>query len=355
MSHPSKGKSILAVDVGAGTQDILFFDPSLELENNLKLVLPSQTRILANKVSAINSDILLKGSTMGGGPISAALHDHLKKGYKVFLTPESAKTLRDDLDEVRSDGFTIISEEEADSMEIPLIRTRDVELPMLVDLIQKTAGTSPDILGVALQDHGFEKNKSDRKFRFEKIKETLEKGGALQDFLYNEPPAHYTRMSSLVKELRSESGLPVAVMDSKFAAIAGALHEVKERPVMSVDIGNGHTMAALIGAEGVLGVLEHHTHSLTSERLEDYLIRLADGTVSNDEVFEDNGHGCHIKKPTGIERVKRILVTGPNRKLLSVSKLPIEFASPGGDVMMTGPIGLIDLIRQSENLGHLPR
>ena len=35
--------SILAIDVGAGTQDVLLFDPDREPENCLKLVLPSQT------------------------------------------------------------------------------------------------------------------------------------------------------------------------------------------------------------------------------------------------------------------------------------------------------------------------
>jgi hypothetical protein len=36
-----------------------------------------------------------------------------------------------------------------------------------------------------------------------------------------------------------------------------------------------------------------------------------------------------------------ILVTGPHRELLAGGALPVSFPSPFGDMMMTGPAGLI--------------
>jgi hypothetical protein len=36
-----------------------------------------------------------------------------------------------------------------------------------------------------------------------------------------------------------------------------------------------------------------------------------------------------------------VLVTGPQRELLTGSSLPVSFPAPFGDVMMTGPAGLI--------------
>ena len=41
---------ILAIDVGTGTQDILLFDTDLIVENCPKLVVPSATAIIAQRV-----------------------------------------------------------------------------------------------------------------------------------------------------------------------------------------------------------------------------------------------------------------------------------------------------------------
>jgi len=42
---------ILAIDVGAGTQDILIWEAGQPMENNVKLVLPSWTTVLAVRCS----------------------------------------------------------------------------------------------------------------------------------------------------------------------------------------------------------------------------------------------------------------------------------------------------------------
>ena len=41
---------ILAIDIGAGTQDILIYDSSIEIANAVKAVLPSQPNLLASEV-----------------------------------------------------------------------------------------------------------------------------------------------------------------------------------------------------------------------------------------------------------------------------------------------------------------
>ncbi len=334
---------ILAADVGAGTQDILFFNSSINPENNIKFVLPSQTKILAKKVYGIEGDLLVTGRIMGGGPLSNALTRHIKKGHRVFMTEKSAGTIRDDLEEVREEGIEIISEEEAEELEIQKIETQDLDLDFLLEIIRSAGEKIPDFIGIGVQDHGFEKGKSDRAFRFEKIKETLQKDASLKNFLYSEPPAYYTRMKSVLEGIKKDFDGGIAVIDSKFAAVAGALHGVEERPTLSIDVGNGHTMAALVDRE-LEGIFEHHTHSLSKERLIEYIKRFADGELTNQEVFDDDGHGCYIRDPPGIENVERILVTGPNRDILRNAGLNIEFASPFGDVMMTGPVGIVDLV-----------
>jgi len=342
--HSGRG-AILAVDVGTGTQDILLYDPARVAENNLKLVLPSQTQILARQISKIDCDLLITGTTMGGGPVSMAIRRHLKKGFRVVMTEAAAKTVRDDLSQVREEGVEIVTDSEAANLDMASIEAMDVDLEMLFGVISSAGEEMPETIGVAVQDHGFERDKSDRKFRFEKIAEMLDSGATLSDFLFEKPPAYYTRMNSVFQHVQKSFSGEVFVIDSKFAAISGALHDTPARPCLCVDVGNGHTMAAVVGNGGRLdSVFEHHTHSLTMEKLTKYLVRLANGNVTNEEVYSDHGHGCHIKNAPGIGGIEKILVTGPNRRLLEGCGLSIEFARPFGDVMMTGTVGIIDLI-----------
>lgn len=39
-------------------------------------------------------------------------------------------------------------------------------------------------------------------------------------------------------------------------------------------------------------------------------------------------------------------VTGPNRSMIEGSELDYVYAAPGGDVMMTGPIGLVGIAKR---------
>jgi uncharacterized protein (DUF1786 family) len=154
-------------------------------------------------------------------------------------------------------------------------------------------------------------------------------------------------MSSLAEVIKEQPGRAF-IVDSKIAAIAGALHGIKERPVITIDIGNGHTTAALMNDEKeVLGLCEHHTHMLKTRTLEDYLRRFAGGELTNEEVFSDGGHGCYSRKGVPLRKVKKILVTGPRRGLLANSDLRVSNACPMGDVMMAGSVGIVDMIKGS--------
>jgi len=344
---------ILAVDVGAGTQDILLFDEKRNEENNVKLILPSRTRIIAKKIRTIRKPLLVIGETMGGSAVSQALIAHVKKGLEVVLTEEAARTIRDNLREVEALGMKIIGEKEAKSEKYKnhaRVETCDIDFDFILGALKKVGEEKFDFFGAAVQDHGHEKGKSDRITRFEKIRETLEKNGSLVDFLFESPPQYYTRMNSVLRGLREkmrEHGLskPIFFVDTKIAAVAGALHGVEERPAMVIDAGNGHTMCAVVEKDyEVAALFEHHTAVLKRKTLECYAIKLADGELTNKEIYSDNGHGCYIKKAIGVEKIKKILATGPKRGILKGSGLNIEFANPFGDVMLTGSVGAVDLI-----------
>ncbi|HBI26892.1 MAG TPA: pyruvate formate lyase-activating protein, partial [Peptococcaceae bacterium] len=63
---------ILAIDIGAGTQDILLYEDGIPVENCVKMVVPSATTQVAGKIAratAAGRDIYLSGHLMGGGPM----------------------------------------------------------------------------------------------------------------------------------------------------------------------------------------------------------------------------------------------------------------------------------------------
>ena len=87
---------ILAVDVGTGTQDILLFDSEREIENCFKLVMPSPTALVANRIRAATANrqsVVLSGVMMGGGPCAWAAEAHTKAQLPLYATPDAARTL----------------------------------------------------------------------------------------------------------------------------------------------------------------------------------------------------------------------------------------------------------------------
>src|SRR5579859_2451542 len=108
---------ILAADVGTGTQDILLFESGKTIENCFKMVMPSPTVIVAERIKRATErrqPILLTGVTMGGGPSHWAARDHALAGYAVAVTPQAGRTFDDDLTMVEQMGFEIIDEAEAE-------------------------------------------------------------------------------------------------------------------------------------------------------------------------------------------------------------------------------------------------
>ena len=131
----------------------------------------------------------------------------------------------------------------------------------------------------------------------------------------------------------------VVAMDTSFAAILGCMEESPSG--LFVNVGNSHTLAALIHAGRIEGLLEHHTSCLTIGKLDNLLVRFLKGAVSSREVLEDGGHGAVLLSSWGMEGNEEIIVTGPRREMLKKSSLTVRFAAPHGNMMLTGPFGLV--------------
>jgi len=353
---------ILAIDIGAGTQDILLYDDAKNIENCIKMVLPSPHLIFAEKIKAATlrkQDVFVNGDIIGGGAFAAALRTHVEKGFRAFMTETAAYTIRNNLDQVRSMGIEITNSLPQNFTGQSLtIKELDLKWLELFLLSFNERLIDVDIISVAVQDHGVSPiSISNRKFRIQKMRERLEDNARPENLAFTEReiPSYFLRMKSAAHTLKKQ--LPkceVLVMDTSPAAILGCLEDpmVKETDlVLATNVGNGHTMAAIIKEHKIIGIVEHHTNMLTPQKMEHLLIQFANGRLSNEEVFKDNGHGLfYLDNPPNFSQIKKFVATGPNRSILAGTALPVYFVAPAGDVMMTGPIGLVEVAKKKFKL-----
>src|SRR5688500_5199191 len=146
---------ILAIDVGAGTQDVLLYESDRAPENCVKLVVPSQTQLVGRRIRAITAagkPLHLTGTVMGGGASSDAVKDHLTAGLRVTATPAAARTVHNDLDRVRAAGVEIADDAPPDAVIVELM---DVDLIGLQAALWPFGVELPEIVAVAVQDHGY--------------------------------------------------------------------------------------------------------------------------------------------------------------------------------------------------------
>ena len=350
VKHPGANVRILAIDVGTGTQDILLFDSSAALENNPKLVMPSPTSIIAQRVrdaTRHREAILLTGATMGGGPCAWAVEDHLKAGYVVYATPEAALTFDDHLVNVERMGIQMVSEDEAHALkDVLCIEMKDLDMEAVGNALT-AFGIEPryDGVAVAVFDHGAAPlDVSDRAFRFDHLSRMVQEDDRLESFAYlaHEVPAYLTRMRAVIHSYSSTLEAPLLLSDTAPAGALGAVGDpvVREHSHrLLVNLGNMHATAFHLKEDRIMGIFEHHTGLVDQEKLNHLLQELVAGTLTNDEVFNGHGHGAHIfRSATGHPF---LAVTGPQRGLMRGSPLDPHFAVPYGDMMLSGCFGLL--------------
>jgi uncharacterized protein (DUF1786 family) len=349
---------VLTIDIGTGTQDIYLFRDALSLENGFKLVVPSPTMIIRDRIQAVTQrgePLLLTGWTMGGGPCHWAARDHLAAGHDLFATPQAARTFNDDLEWVRVEmGVEVVSEDEAAQLKgVNHIELRDFDYKAIdTALLAFGITLQPAAVAVAVFDHGAAPpGVSDRQFRFDYLEERLRADNNLTAFAHLAPniPSIMTRMHA-VAQSAAEIDCPLVVMDTAPAAILGATFDSRvaaRSRVVITNIGNFHTLAFRIGPSGVEGVFEHHTGEIDCTRLDDLIVSLSMGTLTHAEVFNDHGHGAlffHHQPLPLTEGDFGVVVTGPRRAMMRNSQLRPHFAVPFGDMMLAGCFGLLEAV-----------
>jgi len=347
---------LLAVDVGAGTQDILLYKEGTHLENSVKMVMPSPTVIVGKKIEMAmheDKDVFLTGPTMGGGASTRAVKAHLETGFKVYATPSAALTINDNLDKVRATGVEITEVAPPEAM---VIETGDLDLSALKTAFGLFGLDMPKRIALAVQDHGYSPYKSNRIVRFEHMAETMRSGeGRLESFAHLDPPPQFNRMRA-AKEVLDEAGFCAMIMDTGPSALLGATMDPRyEEPSLLLNLGNGHTIGAVMMDDRMIGLFEHHTSLMSPEKLSSLLERLCEGTLTNEDVFEDDGHGACVMEGPGTDSIKSVMVTGPNRwRALAPGALDnfgeIYLAAPAGDMMISGCIGLVEAWKRLEKM-----
>lgn len=329
---------LLAIDVGRGTQDILVYEPGRSIENSIKLVLPSPTVVTAGKIrqaTRAGLPIFLDGFLMGGGANTGAIRKHIAAGLDVYATPEAAATLHDDPGKVRSMGVSILPSPPRDAA---VVHTTDYMESEIKSALSLFGIDYPEKIAIAVQDHGYSPHRSNRIHRFELMRELLDAGDwDILSLVADPPPADMTRMRAVLEQAPG-----ALVTDTGPVALIGALcdrrvRQMAEKGVILINAGNGHTLCFSLKGREIYGIFEHHTGALTSEKLQHYIRKLADGTLRSEEIFDDGGHGAAVRRPLHTDAVA---VTGPNR----LGLLPEAYqAAPFGDMMLSGCFGLMHL------------
>ncbi|MBW2442340.1 MAG: pyruvate formate-lyase activating enzyme [Deltaproteobacteria bacterium] len=348
----------LMIDIGAGTMDILVYDTRVDM--HYKAVVKSPVRYVAEKAAAISGNLLVVGNEMGGGPITQILMERAR-GAEVVMSLSASATLNHDVEKVKSWGIKVVEDDRADAMgndqDYTAVTLSDLE-PARIEQIVKSFGVDYifDAVAVCAQDHGVpEPGISHLDFRHNMFAARLNREPYPHTLLYpsDRVPDTMNRLKSIARSAQQLPAAEIFVMDSGMAAILGASLDGKcrrKKCFLVLDIATSHTVGAAMDGEALAGFFEYHTSDITLEKLEDLLRDLADGKLSHQQILSEGGHGAFLRRAVSFSAVETIVATGPRRKMLAQSRLPIEFGAPWGDNMMTGTVGLLEAVRRQKGL-----
>ncbi len=348
----------LIVDVGAGTMDVLCYD--MRSDEHFKAVVKSPVRTLAEAAENLPGNLLITGTEMGGGALSGVLKRRSKEA-EVIMSTSAAATIHHNPEKVRSLGIKIVDDTETADLQqrqaYHMLRTCDLEVDRLEEIVKGLGiSLSFDVVGLCAQDHGRAPDGvSHLDYRHKIFKTSLDENPFPHGLLYrdDEIPANLSRLKAMSESAKMFSADEIYVMDSGMAAILGASMDWrvrKKKRTMVLDVATSHTVAAALEEGEIAGFFEYHTKDITLERLEALLEALAEGRLSHEEILKEGGHGAYIRKALGSQITEGIVATGPKRRLVEQSRLPIFFGSPLGDNMMTGAVGVLEAVRRRKEL-----
>jgi len=351
----------LLVDIGAGTMDVLYYDTAADL--HYKAVVKSPVRHVAEQAAATQGDLLLTGVEMGGGPITEVLRRRAAAA-EVVMSESAAATLHHDPERVRSWGIRVVPDTDADgltgSRRYTELTLADLQPERLCRIV--TSFGIPyefEAVAVCAQDHGVPpRGVSHLDYRHNLFVEALQEKPSPHVLLYGagEVPPAMNRLSAIATTAGCLPAAEVYVMDSGMAAILGASMDMtvrRRKRFLVLDVATSHTVGAAMEGEEIAAFFEYHTVDISGDKLDSLLPDLADGKLEHRHVLGEGGHGAFLRKGIGFNRIEAIVATGPKRRLIRNSRLPITYGAPLGDNMMTGTVGLLEALRRRKGLAAM--
>jgi len=347
----------LILDIGAGTMDILCFDIASGV--HYKAVVKSPVLALAEKAASLPGNLVVTGTEMGGGAISRVLIERARQA-EVVMSVSAAATVHHNLEKVRSYGIEVVDDEEAERIRrkggYNDLGLGDIDRGRLERLVEGLGiPFSFDVVGACAQDHGVPpEGVSHLDYRQRIFKAGLDQSPFPHTLLYRDDaiPESLNRLRAISESLKPLCR-EVYVMDSGMAAIQGASVDPQasgKKRFLILDVATSHTVGAAMQEGEIAGFFEYHTQDITLERIEELLPDLAEGRLEHRRILEEGGHGAYIRKGFAFASAEIILATGPKRRLLEHSRLPIRPGAPLGDNMMTGTVGVLEAIRRRKGL-----
>ncbi|MCP4624990.1 MAG: DUF1786 domain-containing protein [bacterium] len=348
----------LLVDIGAGTMDVLWYDTGADL--HFKAVVKSPVRYLAEQAADMSGNLLISGTEMGGGPVTAILKERAKS-VEVVMSASAAATLHHNPAIVHSWGINLVEDEKMGKFQqdesFSHLVLSDIDVARLCRIVEGFGVPFKfDAVAICAQDHGVPPaGVSHLDFRHNMFQFRLQREPYPHVLLYknDEIPPEMNRLSCVARTAAAIPADEVYVMDSGMAAILGGSMDVFARDrqrVIILDVATSHTVGAAMLGDEIAGFFEYHTSDITLDRLEDLLVELCDGKIEHSRILSEGGHGAFLRTVIGFKDTDVIIATGPKRRLVEPSRLNIVSGGPLGDNMMTGTVGLLEALRTRKGL-----
>ncbi|MEJ2038106.1 MAG: DUF1786 family protein [Desulfosarcinaceae bacterium] len=350
--------AFLMIDIGAGTMDMLYYDP--DSGEHFKAVVPSPVRDVARAIRRTSGALAVTGMEMGGGPVTAALQERAAR-EDVRISLSAAATLHHDPDRVRQWGLQVEPDDAMARYVDDPAYTEVVLADVQAERIWRIVGGMGfdlkfEVVALCAQDHGTApKGVSHLDFRHNLHQDLL--GGDPRPerlmFRSDQVPPAFNRLRCMASAAKALNAAEIYVMDSGMAAILGASQDLQldpARPAAVLDIATSHTVGAVVHEDRIAGYFEYHTHDITLDKLERLLRDLPEGRIDHARVLAEGGHGAFLHETVGFDALQGILATGPKRRLVADSQLPVIWGAPWGDNMMTGTVGLLEAVRRVKGM-----
>jgi uncharacterized protein (DUF1786 family) len=272
------------------------------------------------------------------------VRNHIRAGYRVWATPQVAYTFAPHPQAVEELGVTIVEDGQRPPGSVRL-ELRDLDLATIEHTFMALGvRAKPDAVAVAAFEHGdVPPGSSDRAYRYQYLTRSLALRADLSALAYMRAdiPTDMPRMRAVAAS--TPPTVPLMVMDAAFAALLGISQDPRvgeQEAALLVNLGTMHTLAVHMRANQIVGFFEHHTDQLSTAVLDRLLTALADGTLTQELVWADGGHGALLMAPDTAD-VPFLAVSGPRCNLLCGSRHRAYFAAPRGDYSAPGCWGLL--------------